>query len=252
MFRKFLMMAAVAVTAALIAPSESRAGFSVSLTGTSPVLATRLVLDRVGGAPANADDDQSGAVNRIVLGNLVDGIGSLYNGLSILMNAVSKSPNAELDSLTTSTVNTITNSSGGTVSVTIVITDDSFTAPVNGVYVLKNNLTIVSKTGVSMLETVGSATNSPATTAATNAGSPAPVSDSTSTFWTRTGSPSTFALTTTIRLTLANNGTVNFQTSLDVLNTPTPAGLLLAAFGIPAFGLLRRIGRKSGAAQVAV
>ncbi len=51
---------------------------------------------------------------------------------------------------------------------------------------------------------------------------------------------------------IGTRGTLDGSGDDGTIATPAPAGLILAALGIPAFGLLRRITRKSGAARVAV
>ena len=255
MFRKFLMTAVVAVAVLLTAASDSRAGFAVVLDPNfaSPTLAGsgRIILDRVGGAAANADDDQSGVALRIALGNSNDQIPSTYNGFAIFLTATSSSPNAAADSIQTTTNIRITNTSNSTRTLVLLAGDDTFTAPGNGGFVIKNAITLVSATNLVALRSYAAATSNLAQTPDAVVPSETPVAVVTSTNWTRSGAPGTFSLATVITLTLGSGGIANFQTSLDVLNAaPAPAGLLLAAFGIPAFGLLRRFGRKS--AEVAV
>ncbi len=254
MFRKFLVLAVVAVTASILAPSRSEAGFSVVLTGTAPVLAARTVSDRVGGSAVDNNDDLAGLKGIIQLSDAGNGILSTYNGLTIRFTATSSAPAAFSSSLQTTTNATISNTTNSAVSITILVSDDTFVTPGNGDYVLRNDLTVVTLSGPgTTISSSSSATSNPAVTPTATASAVTPTAVSTEAFWTRTNSPTPFTLGTLITLTIGAGGAINFQTNLDVVNaTPAPAGLILAALGIPAFGLLRRIGRKTGAAEVAV
>lgn len=264
MFRKFLVMALVAVAAAIAVPSVSQAGFSITLTSAQQVglpASPVEIIDLFPGSAVAATSapflDQADLTKGVITLGIQNPRNPLvFAGLQIFLTSISTAPigNPPIGSTVESTTQTqIRNTSGSAVTLTIFVNDNTFEQPTSGDFLLTNVVT------VSQISGIGSSFSSTARFTDPNSTVNTPVIATTvGTFQERSvifnrNSGATFTLANTIVVTLGINGVINFQSNLDVAQaTPAPAGLLLAAFGIPAFGLLRRIGRKSGAAQVAV
>ncbi len=248
MFRKFLVMAVVAVTAALTAPSRSEATFTLTLdSGTSSVL----IMD--GGI---------GDLDGIVNGSIV--ASKTFDNFEFNVTASTSSPDGFTSggvlSITQATKIRSTSAAAAGVPV-VTVFSDGFAfggAPVSPKAKLTNTIASSLFTGSTGNAGGTSTINAPGgaagTTAVAQVNAPLSGSGANQTTLLVTVSSTPFSLSN--KLTINNLGASNtFTGSLSTtadLVTPAPAGLLLAAFGIPAFGLLRRITRKSGAAQVAV
>lgn len=267
MFRKFLVMAVVAVTASLVAPTLGQAAFSVNLSSTSAgatPASDKLVTDYTSGPiPGNGTVfDIDSAFRGITLGTINTPFPdqfAVHGAFNIRFSASA----AELASgavvLGSTGAFSIANTSNSVATLVLTLQETAFNLPSGpGAFFVRNKLTNLQFAPGSATFTLtnesnafdGTTSSSPNILSVTQA-TPLPFAGSQSTSWTRTGGGS-YTVQNIITLVLSGNSTLTFQASSEVLPTPAPAGLLLAAFGIPAFGLLRRIGRKSGAAQVAV
>ena len=268
MLKKFLMMAIVAVTASVASPSASRAGFSLTMTYGANSFT---VNDRTSG---NVAFDQT-----LSVGNLTDGNASIrnigvvavsdvtlvspgFNGITTTsafyldanLNYAPTSAGALFRIVNLSAVATETSSSrvsstvasiqylgSGPAQVTILTQDNTFNAPAgNGIKALHVGLTILeNKDGVSVTSTAFATPDD--STVSVSSASTVPTGFSATTLYDRTGAPAPFTLKNTATVNFSGAASVQFQSDSEVLNaTPVPSALILAAFGIPAFGLLRR------------
>jgi hypothetical protein len=219
MIRKFLLTTALAVTAALAAPSASQAAFTLTINGTT-------ITD--GGA---GDLDPTAGVIFYTNNAGIDGY--RINGIT----ATTTSPTS-IAGLYTVQVAANVRGLGTQVAPLVITSDSDGFAFTGGVVTVLNSLSQSAFTSVG-----GSATG----TTNITAGGTTPVatilsgptnSDSTS-LVTSTGV--SFSLSNTLTIT-GLTGLERFNGTLDsdVRPTPAPAGLILAALGLPAFGLLRR------------
>jgi hypothetical protein len=259
MFRKFLLTAAVAVAATLIAPAVSRANmqvFDLTLTAGSETVTLDLT---------NSHGDTLIYVQSTNVAGIATGVAlsTTSNGGLYLLTAsqggyqfTNGSTNAQVDNLifdglefsaTTAHTNQpglstvgdvdLTNSSvsgntsGQTVS--IAISENGFTSPGAGSPVFINSaLTTIGTTG----STTGSSSDSDSATpvSETIAAGAAGSSTNISTLFASTGNYTITGLVTTT----GNFSGIDLDSS--VVLSPAPSGLILAATIVPFFGLLRR------------
>ena len=264
MFRNFLMTAVVAVAVLLTAATESRATFSLTLTGGAPasvpIADDTTGINGVGTTGAVGDLlDTVGSTRNIVVGRKT-GVNTFgnntfsdtfsYGGLdftNLSGTGVENGPGGITKSA--AAAGSVVNNSGSSKTVTITVTETAYLLPSGSDLSLRANLTIIGSTsGVYLVTSQALASPSNADVSVSRF---ALGESNLSTPFTRTAA--SFSLRNVITLTLSNGAFVNFTSSAEVTTaTPAPAGLLLAAFGIPAFGLLRRFGRKSVVGEVAV
>ena len=268
MIRKFLVMALVAVTTALVAPATSQAAFTLTLT--QGVDSLSLELPTTAGSDAGtvgttaysySGYQYDATTQTFVFGDLTFGEYRLLPGFTSNINGGTNLPGGPIASLLLSSLGVErvlvgpaqTDLNAPVFSLTLVA--DGFTAPV-GIVALRTtftgqfNNTAAQGTATLTSTVTGLGTNLQAIATGTT---PVGVTQNSSPFNAVSG----YAITHKVELTnmavgandVFNQGTIDSSVAIA---TPAPAGLLLAAFGIPAFGLLRRFGRKSGAAQVAV
>ena len=220
MIRKFLLTAALAVTAAFAVPSASQAAFTLTINGVT-------ITD-------NGAGDTNGLLGEIGYSNASqDG----YNFRSV--TATTTSP-VSVGGFYTIQLNANIRGINGVSPIVITADSDGFVGA-GGFVTVINALSQSSFTGTG--NATGTTTiTAGGTTPVANVSSGAANADTT-TLIASTGPSFTLSNTLTITgLTGVNrfNGTLDS----DVNPTPAPAGLILAALGLPAFGLLRRKFRK--------
>ncbi len=243
MSRKFLLMV-VAVVASLAVVSESRAAFSVTFSTAG---ATTVVVQDGSALDSNL------TTNEITVANF--SLGSYdFSGFTASSNAPSAV--TEIDGIRRIT-------SGFTVRTTGTPQGSLF------VELLEDAFAFPGPTDVLVRNLIGNSTISRGNATTTTIISPGGTTSTVMVMPPAPGSASSTLLTSTSGVfTLTNRFTLNSQVSgsqfsgtstSEVLPansqaanpTPAPAGLLLAALGIPAFGLLRRFSRKMGTASAA-
>ena len=234
MLKKFLMMAIVAVTASLASPSASRAGFSIKIDNGA---STITVSD---GDALDLDTDPNSIQIVKTVGDYkvnitatttsptaVGGLHTLTDGLATLEKKTNSNPGASLK-ITLFSDGFSLGGPGGpeTVLVTNKLSQSSF-----------QQLGSVA-TGVSTISPPGGVSGTTPTATLIGGGNTATAS--TTTLVTISSNP--FSLTNVFELSGLNVGS-SFSGSISTtaeIATPVPSALILAAFGIPAFGLLRR------------
>ncbi len=233
MICRFLTVAAVAIAATLANTSESRAAFTVSINSTFTASDNDGVFD-TDSSLGVITIDQIVAGYRIQLTSTRTDLG--FGGVNVLNEAL---------------IVTATSQAVSPLSVTTFADGFSFPGMVAGSPVTLTNAASDSQFNIG----VANATSTLAPTTPPGSGTTAPVTltapgaqGSSTSRVVVSGNPFSLSNTLVINGLLGAgnpqfNGTVTTTAAL-LAPTPAPAGLLLAAFGIPAFGLLRRFGRK--------
>ena len=218
MIRKFLLTATLAVVAALAAPSASQAAFT--LTFQSGAITTVVTDNGVG--DNNASFGEIGVANILVNGYLIKAYGT-----------TTSSPGQEGGAFVLSQFGRLTGVGTGPV-LTITAFSDGFTT-LGTALLVKNSLasTLLQSGGITGQTTVTPGGVSPIS----NLGAPG---FNEKTFTTATSG--VFSMSNEFKITglSSDSGSTTSLTSTAVIPTPAPAGLILAALGLPAFGLLRR------------
>lgn len=224
MIRKFLLTAALAFIAALAAPSSSQAAlvFSLTINGTT-------IND---GGLGDADGIKNGTI--LVAENRVFD-GYKFSGFS----ASSSSPTTDGGTFNIGQGGKITNTINNAGLLTVTVLSDGFVNPVAGL--------MVTNTLSNTLFQGGGVTTGQTTV------TPGGISPLVTLFKKDFGSSSFNTNTPAGLFTMSNVFTLNglaqgnnYRGSLssEAIPAPAPAGLILAALGLPAFGLLRRKFRK--------
>ena len=255
MIRKFLVMAVVAVAATLAAATQSQAAFTIAINST--LMAQDNVLNDTDNTVGVITFDSSFQPGGTVAGYVVQITARLTNNglgfgganvLNVLVNA----------STTPAVVSPLT----------ILTTSDGVAFPVLTGNVQLLNAVSYTQFSVGTASATSTIATSPyntpivpptgSTTTPANLTGGAPQQGNSSMLVTLGLNPFTLSNTLVIN-GLAGQG-ASFSGTLtstvsplasDLNALPAPAGLLLAAFGIPAFGLLRRFGRKVDATVAA-
>ena len=218
MIRKFLLTTALAVTAALAAPSASQAAFTLTFQSG---LITTVVTDNVG-------IDTNSAVGVIGVANLS------INGYTLKeYGATSSSPGQEGGEFVLSQFGKIKGVGTGPL-LTITAFSDGFISSYAGLSVSNRLASSLLQSGsISGQTTVTPGGMSPISTL-NGPGYDEEIFDTT------TSSP--FAMSNEFKISglKATKNSTTSLTSVAVSVVPAPAGLILAALGLPAFGLLRR------------
>ena len=275
MFRKFLVMALVAVVAALVAPSVGQAAFTMTIAATGgnsyliqdnyrTVAGTSNLPNQFFLDPTAAPnfDDAIGTSQFSVAQAVGAGKGEInvnlpanapfFPDLLTQVNTKSNSPGVLSGATLFSTALSLTYSGAVPLTLTITIADDTYTTPGAGTMYLSQTVSGTALPAGGSATSQSSVTDSGGTASTIIQVIPAAGSPLTAPLVLFTRTNSVFTLGTVIVVNFNGAGTATFTVNSALVPTPAPAGLLLAALGIPAFGLLRRIGRKSGVAQVAV
>ena len=249
MLKKFLMMAIVAVTASLASPSASQATFSLTLSGAGNVSVSddttginQLATSGAVGDLLDADGNARAISVSEKIGTKFTFLNDLstnftYNGLTFSAVSANAFEGPGVVSRVTDFSTSVRNLSGSQKTVVITVTDDAFLLPNGAQLVLRANVALQgTPSGTFSITSKADAFPDAATVSTT-------ITTKTSTFadvaFNRTAN--SFTLSNTITLVLENGASVDFSSSSEVFNaTPVPSALILAAFGIPAFGLLRR------------
>ena len=228
MIRKFLLTAALAVTAALAAPSASQAAFTL----TFQVGANTLVVTDNGVGDSNP---LAGKID-------VNPLTPAFFGYDLSeYGARTSSPGTLGDEYVLSQRGQITKTDNSAAPLKVTVFSDGFVQTGFGLTVA-NRLanTLLQGTGVTTTgqTTVTPGGVSPLATVSTNGGSD-------NTFFNTT-TVGTFSMSNEFNISGLNKGKsyVGSLTTAAFVPTPAPAGLILAALGLPAFGLLRRKFRK--------
>lgn len=172
-------------------------------------------------------------------------VGNAYLGVKVSLT--DNAPGGSVAQLFTSTNEVRSNGNGGPINVVITAAENAFTSP-TGLVTLAGSFSSNGGGGntqptSTFTSSVFQGTTTLASVNGTGTSSPFSVS----------GTYGVRNVTTVLGVNSNNNNTTTGQSTVQgagALPAPAPAGLLLAAFGIPAFGLLRRFGRKN--AEVAV
>lgn len=255
MFRlRFILPAVIAVAAALVAPSTSRAGFSVTFSSTDgggsppPVW---VVNDNASGTGSFYDN--STASNYIDTGTLANG-GALYNGLAVDVETETNNPGTAASGEVFTTQIRIKNTGTTTVTknIRIEIKSTGFTGPgASGDFVnLQTILTTLSGISGSSLGS-GSGENKIYTSVTGPNQSPNPANTNPDSFavdddgrWLsdvltfKRGSTYDMTLILDLNLTLTAGKTVNIDAQ-GLVTVPAPTGLVMLATALPFAGLLR-------------
>jgi hypothetical protein len=269
MFRKFLLTAMVAVSAALVVPATSQAAYSVTLAvvgGPSFVLA-----DNTGGGPTTPFGDYNSTAGNILAAGSI----GLANGDVLVWNYTGSSNQPgtpSLGFLASSTLNTYLTNSSGTVSqgyrLNVTVSDQGYTGPgsLGDRLDLRTELTGLNGFDPTTQLGTGVGQNNFVSTVTGPGQTPSSQSTSASGFvlgsdgvWVsgpvsfQRGTSYNLTETIGINLTAANtNGNgVSFQMNTVVTPAPAPAGLIMVATMLPFAGLLRRRLRKSEVATAA-
>jgi len=249
MFRpRFLMAAFVAAIAALAGPSTSRAAFTVTIEsgGSGPLTITdnQTVGTVVSGGYIDTDTSSTNP-NEI---DVKSSQGGALNGFTFSIAGLSNSPgNIVLNQgVVSSSVITLTNGNSTAGRFSISIFSDGFTIPGAGQLYLST--IVASVTGLSiadfgalLTQSEVYSTASSATTVSTNSngyysiGGGFPIQSGPVAFT----SNGTYSNELVVDLYVPGSATVKLQID-SVVSAPAPAGLILAATGLPFFGLLRR------------
>jgi hypothetical protein len=243
MFRKFLLTAAVAVAAGLIAPSAARADFTVQLSSglTAPVSIDFTT------TPNGSAGGLSWSFNNITQQETVSGS---YAGYGISLGISTNAPTTP--ALVTQSDLTIVNSGAAKASLVVTVSSSPFIFGTTTVLAV-DSIAASSLTGgsLSSATTTVSGGSGSGTTSPIGLTSPLPLGGSAAsgTIAVAIGaSPATVSDTITIG---DATGRDSFSFTSDVTATPAPSGLILAATIVPFFGLLRRRLRQTVAPVVA-
>ncbi len=216
MIRKFLLTAALAVTAALAAPSASQAAFTLTINAT-------VITDNMAG-------DLDPTVGTIFYSNALG-----INGYSIVGITASTTSPTTFGGLYSVSVNATVRGLGTQVAPLVISADSGGFVYAGGFVTVNNSL---ARSFLSTGSVTGNTTITPGGTTST-ATVTSGISGDTSSLVTSTAA--SFSLSNKLTITgLTGTGRFNGSLDSDVSPTPAPAGLILAALGLPAFGLLRR------------
>jgi len=246
MFRKFLLTAAVAVAAGLIAPSAARAQFALSLSNGVAADANQITF---GVAPTI-----TGTGNASITGYSYTNVGGVqivqmtiaYEGYTITSQfAETNTPGSQPGSILGMSNTTILNGNATKGNLTISTSATGYNLPVpqaalnatfSGAYFVPGTATATATATYSASNTLfgtGITVTSPTGTSISGSGTQLLGQAS-----------NTYSLTDTISLKGIGTGLFNEfnggNVGADVVPTPAPAGLILAATMVPFFGLLRR------------
>lgn len=264
MFRKFLLTAAAAVAVAVLAPATSQAQFTVTLsaydaTTNSVDTATFTVTGNSVSVSSNNGTLNTGYLDVASTTSLIIG-GLSFDGYSVSLTGTSSNfPGSSTEATLNITAFAITNNTGSTASpFTVSISESNFSQPSSG------SAFLASQTAVTNLQ-AGSQTSVTGSTSYTSS-APTPVAASTPgetlNYSNYDQNPYVYSNSFTINgtYTLADNlsiaslaatQTVQITEAGELLATPAPSALILAATIVPFFGLLRRRVREMNAAIVA-
>lgn len=232
------MMAAVAVIATFAASNDCKAGYSILLKSGSSSL---LITDNNVAPGAAGFDKNSTAGGITTLTTAASGANSggiVFAGYRLGIDSSSGSPDGNIGLYTQTKYRLFNNSA--TNKLTITVTSDGFDSPgiPGDTLNLVNYLEINRWTGSSgdKITAYSYAFPDLATTGLVT-GNTQGFSGQSNSLFHRSGS--TYTITQVMEVTLSQGGAASFVGTANVV-TPVPSALILAAFGIPAFGLLRR------------
>jgi len=238
MLKRFLLMAVVAVTATFVASSDCKAGYSILLQSGSNSL---LITDN-NVAPSSNTLDKNLNLGFITTAQTGPGgantLGVQFANYRFALDSSSGAPDGEVGLFTQTRFRIFNNGATNTLKITVL--DDTFTSPglAGDTLSLTNYLKINSLTAGTGNKVTAYSNASPAlATTGVLTGTAAGYENSNSITYHRTGTP--YSISQVFEVTLANGGSTSFVGTASV-TTPVPSALILAAFGIPAFGLLRR------------
>lgn len=264
MFRKFLLTAVVAVAAAMVAPATSRADFTLTLSdGTNSIVidvsATAATVTSVTGnlvgVVAVSTDLEATTVNTALFkstaGSLVsDGTNNATIGNAVkpitfegaTFNVTGGSSNfggtTTLGTINVNVNDLVSNTTSGTLKVTLTESGFTLPSPATGYLTGSTNMNPATGSQGNTLSSSGLASYGPGTTTTQTIASSGngPVT-STGTFLTAI--PYQLGAQVTISGTAGSELTTVGETT-DLVTSPAPSGLIVAATMVPFFGLLRR------------
>jgi hypothetical protein len=241
MFRKFLLTAVVAVAAGLIAPSAARADFTL---GLSSGVAAPVSIDFTTNPSGNIGGPGGITWGVNFLGQ--ETVNGSYAGYGLGLTVSTNAPSTP--ALVTQADGTIVNSGGAAAPLVITVSSSPFTF---------TTPTVLANAVLSATAMTGGALSSASTTVSGGSGSGTTAAigltgvgfiQSPTLAVAIGASPATVSQTVTVGDKV---GTDTFTLTSNVMATPAPSGLILAATIVPFFGLLRRRLRQTVAPVVA-
>jgi len=233
------MAAFVAAIAALAGPSTSRAAYTVTFkqTGYSDVTITDEVFGPVGSG------DQTAGANAIGTGTFV------FGNYSVSVNSSTNSPGGiypgsggAVGGFLTQNSFVVTALALGVSPLTIIVSADGFVIPGISQAQVSNSISSTALDGnAAATTTVSPTTGGSFTTGPATLTGPFSGFHGMDTFGLTTITGTPYTITNT--LVISNMGSVGNTANITTTSTvtaPAPAGLILAATGVPFFGLLRR------------